>query len=33
VEEEIAEVVRQNGWYAASISDHQPPFLYTIGLM
>jgi Domain of unknown function (DUF4262) len=33
VEEEIAEIVRQNGWYAASISDHQPPFLYTIGLM
>ena len=33
MEEEIAEVVRQHGWYAASISDHQPPFLYTIGLM
>jgi hypothetical protein len=33
VEEEIAEVVRQYGWYAASSSDHQPPFLYTIGLM
>jgi hypothetical protein len=33
VEEEIAEVVREHGWYAASISDHQPPFLYTIGLM
>jgi hypothetical protein len=33
VEEEIAEVVRRHGWYAASISDHQPPFLYTIGLM
>jgi hypothetical protein len=33
VEEEIAEVVRKHGWYAASISDHQPPFLYTIGLM
>jgi hypothetical protein len=32
VEEEIAEVVRQYGWYAASISDHHPPFLYTIGL-
>src|SRR5262245_5758173 len=28
VEEEIAEVVREHGWYAASISDHQPPFLY-----
>ncbi len=33
MEEEIAEVVRQHGWFAASISDHQPPFLYTIGLM
>jgi hypothetical protein len=33
VEEEIAEVVRQHGWYAVSISDHQPPFLYTIGLI
>ena len=33
MEEEIAEVVRQHGWYAASIGDHQPPFLYTIGLM
>lgn len=33
MEDEIAEVVRQHGWYAASISDHEPPFLYTIGLM
>jgi hypothetical protein len=33
MEEEIAEVVRKHGWYAASISDHQPPFLYTIGIM
>ena len=33
MEEEIADVVREHGWYAASISDHQPPFLYTIGLM
>lgn len=33
MEEEIAEVVRQYGWYAASIFDHEPPFLYTIGLM
>jgi hypothetical protein len=33
VEAEIAEVVREHGWYAASISDHRPPFLYTIGLM
>jgi len=33
VEDEIAEVVREHGWFAASISDHDPPFLYTIGLM
>lgn len=33
MEDEIAEVVRQYGWYVASISDHKPPFLYTIGLM
>jgi hypothetical protein len=33
VEEEIAEVVRQYGWYAANISDGQPPFIYSIGLM
>jgi hypothetical protein len=33
MEEEIAEIVRKHGWFAASIEDHQPPFLYTIGLM
>lgn len=33
MEEEIAEVVRKHGWYAASIYDGDPPFLYTIGLM
>jgi hypothetical protein len=33
VEDEIAEVVREHGWFGASVSDHQPPFLYTIGLM
>src|SRR3954452_2624494 len=33
MEEEIAEVVRKHGWYALSVSDHNPPFLYTIGLM
>ncbi len=33
MDEEIAEVVREHGWYAASISDHEPPFLYTVGLM
>lgn len=33
MEDEIAEVVQEYGWYAASISDHEPPFLYSIGLM
>jgi hypothetical protein len=33
VEDEIAGVVREHGWFAASISDHDPPFLYSIGLM
>src|SRR5687767_4635057 len=33
MEEEIAEVVREHGWYALSISDHEPPFLNSIGLM
>ena len=33
MEDEISEVVREHGWYAASISDHEPPFLYSIGLM
>lgn len=33
MEEEIAEIVREYGWYAASVYDHDPPFLYSIGLM
>jgi Domain of unknown function (DUF4262) len=33
MDEEIAEVVREYGWFAANVSDHKPPFLYTIGLM
>jgi hypothetical protein len=33
MDDEIAEVVREHGWFAASISDHKPPFLYTVGLM
>ena len=33
MDDEIAEVVRQHGWFAASIRDHKPPFLYTVGLM
>ncbi len=33
MDEEIAANVRQHGWFLASVSDHKPPFLYTIGLM
>ena len=33
MDEEIAEIVRQHGWYAANVNDADPPFLYTIGLM
>lgn len=33
MDEEIAEIVRQYGWYAANVNDADPPFLYTIGLM
>jgi hypothetical protein len=33
VDEEFAEDVRAYGWSMASISDHKPPFQYTIGLM
>ncbi len=33
MEDEIAEVVREYGWFAASVSDHDPPFLYSVGLM
>lgn len=33
MEEEIAEAVRKYGWDALSISDHEPPFLYSVGLM
>jgi hypothetical protein len=33
VDEEIAEVIQKHGWFVASISDHETPFLYTIGLM
>ena len=32
MDDEIAEVVREHGWFAASISDHDPSFLYSIGL-
>jgi hypothetical protein len=33
MDDEIAEVVRKHGWFAASIGDQEPPFLYSIGLM
>ena len=33
MDDEIAEVVREHGWYAADVGDGKPPFLYTIGLM
>ena len=33
MDEEIADIVRQHGWYAANVNDADPPFLYTIGLM
>lgn len=33
MDEEIADIVRQHGWYAANVNDAEPPFLYTIGLM
>ena len=33
MDEEIADVVREHGWYAANVSDGTPPFVYTIGLM
>ncbi len=33
MDEEIANIVHQHGWYAANVSDAEPPFFYTIGLM
>ena len=33
MDEEIADVVREHGWYAANVSDAESPFVYTIGLM
>ena len=33
MDEEIAEIVRNHGWYAANVNDADPPFFYTIGLM
>jgi len=33
MDEEIAKVVGEHGWYTAHVSDGEPPFLYTIGLM
>ena len=33
MDEQFAEDVRAYGWSMASVSDHKPPFQYTIGLM
>jgi hypothetical protein len=33
LDDEFAEDVRKNGWSLANVSDHNPPFQYTIGLM
>jgi hypothetical protein len=33
LDDEFAEDVRNDGWALANVSDHQPPFQYTIGLM
>ena len=33
IETEIAEVVRERGWYLANVFDNEPPFIYTIGLI
>lgn len=33
MDDEIAGVVREHGWYAANVSDAESPFVYTIGLM
>jgi hypothetical protein len=32
-DDEFAEEVRNQGWSLADVSDHKPPFQYTIGLM
>lgn len=33
MDEEIAEIVREKGWFPARVEDASPPFTYTIGLM
>lgn len=33
MDEEIAQTVREYGWYSENFSDADPPFLYSIGLM
>jgi hypothetical protein len=33
MDEEIAEIVREHGWFAANVYDGDPAFHYTIGLM
>ena len=32
-DDEIERSVQTHGWHAVNISDHEPPFVYTIGLM
>ncbi len=33
MDEDIADDVRQYGWSAQNVFDHDPPFLYSVGLM
>src|SRR5437899_389836 len=33
MDDEIAEIVREHGWFGANVYDAEPPFLYSIGLM
>jgi hypothetical protein len=33
MEEEIAEIVKRNGWFGANVFDNEPPFFYSIGLI
>ncbi|MEZ6139661.1 MAG: DUF4262 domain-containing protein [Zavarzinella sp.] len=33
MEESIAKIVEEHGWYVASITDCPTPFMYTVGLM
>jgi hypothetical protein len=33
IEEEIKAVVHKQGWFCANVFDHDPPFLYSIGIL